>query len=155
MSDEPQSITIKSNSRSKLTRRDILALAWKGLLGVSGVLGLGGVWRFFSYQPYPSHPTVFDLGPVEEIPPDAVINIPQAQAAILPAKDGFRALSLICPHLGCIVEVDDDGFVCPCHGSHFRYDGLVTKGPAEQALQPLNLEVDDNGHLILYTSDPI
>ncbi len=42
----------------------------------------------------------------------------------------------VCTHLGCVPHAVEDGFFCPCHGSHYDKSGRITKGPA-----PLNLEV--------------
>lgn len=48
----------------------------------------------------------------------------------------FRALSLKCTHLGCTVRWDNEEQLlrCPCHGSRFKDDGKVVKGPAKHAL---------------------
>jgi ubiquinol-cytochrome c reductase iron-sulfur subunit len=42
----------------------------------------------------------------------------------------------ICTHLGCVPINADDGWFCPCHGSHYDTSGRIRKGPA-----PKNLEV--------------
>ena len=132
-----------------LSRRDFLNLAWKGLLGLSGLLGLAGLCRFFSYQPYPAPARLFDLGPVPDIPVGTRIEVPAAQAILVSTEQGLQAFSLICPHLGCEVEANSEGFLCPCHGSRFNADGSLKKGPASQPLRPLRLEVSEEGHLIL------
>lgn len=46
----------------------------------------------------------------------------------------FSALSPICTHRGCTVDVNGPRLVCPCHGSTYDREGKVLKGPAEQAL---------------------
>jgi len=46
----------------------------------------------------------------------------------------FVALSLICKHKGCTVELEGNKFVCPCHGSEYAIDGKVTEGPAKKNL---------------------
>jgi nitrite reductase/ring-hydroxylating ferredoxin subunit len=132
-----------------LSRRNFLNLAWKGLLGLSGLLGLAGLCRYFSYQPYPAPAKLFDLGPVPDIPVGTRIEVPAAQAILVSTEEGLKAFSLICPHLGCEVETDAEGFVCPCHGSRFNEDGSLKKGPASEPLRPLRLEVSKEGHLIL------
>jgi cytochrome b6-f complex iron-sulfur subunit len=61
--------------------------------------------------------------------------VPSGRAvAIFRDDQGVYAISLICTHLGCIVKKSTGGFECPCHGSLFGGDGVVTKGPAPQAL---------------------
>ena len=69
-----------------------------------------------------------------------------------------RALSQVCPHLGCRPNpcIEDFWFHCPCHQS--RYDRLGIKpagswfGPAERGMDRFALEVDDAGVLTIDTS---
>lgn len=54
---------------------------------------------------------------------------------VLAMDDGtFSALSPICTHRGCTVDVQGDRLVCPCHGSTYDRGGRVLRGPAERAL---------------------
>ena len=53
----------------KLPRRDFLKLATDLLFGLAGLLGLGGLARYFSYQPDPGAQTAFDLGDPSAYPP--------------------------------------------------------------------------------------
>ncbi|MGF1460941.1 MAG: Rieske 2Fe-2S domain-containing protein [Leptolyngbyaceae cyanobacterium] len=45
-------------------------------------------------------------------------------------------ISAKCPHLGCTVDwnPNEQEFICPCHGSRFDSLGMVTNGPANEAL---------------------
>ncbi len=69
-----------------------------------------------------------------------------------------RALSQVCPHLGCRPNpcVEDFWFRCPCHQS--RYDRLGTKpqgvrfGPADRSMDRFAIEVDAAGVLTIDTS---
>lgn len=54
-----------------------------------------------------------------------------------------RALSSTCPHLGCAVQRDGDGFTCPCHTSAFGADGKRKDGPAPRDLDELRVRIDD------------
>jgi Rieske Fe-S protein len=47
---------------------------------------------------------------------------------------GFAALSSICTHRGCTVDLGGSGLSCPCHGSQYDREGRVTRGPASRAL---------------------
>jgi quinol---cytochrome c reductase iron-sulfur subunit, bacillus type len=38
-------------------------------------------------------------------------------------KGELRVFTTICPHLGCSINVGENGFACPCHGATFRRDG--------------------------------
>jgi menaquinol-cytochrome c reductase iron-sulfur subunit len=53
---------------------------------------------------------------------------------------GVRALSAICPHLGCAVDIGDDGktFHCPCHDSSFTLDGERAAGKPNQSLRGMD-----------------
>lgn len=140
----------KSNWSS---RRDFLTLAWKSLLGLSGMLGLAGLWRFLSYQPDPAPPTTFDLGLADQFPPNSKTLILPARAMLLHTAHGFAAFSLECPHLGCLVAEDEGGFGCPCHGSHFDRTGALERGPAGRPLRALTVEIRKDGRLVLITAE--
>jgi Rieske Fe-S protein len=61
------------------------------------------------------------------------------------ASRQFRALSLICPHKGTIVDVQSSGFVCPNHGARFALDGAWQGGQATADLAPLNVSLNPDG----------
>jgi glycine/D-amino acid oxidase-like deaminating enzyme/nitrite reductase/ring-hydroxylating ferredoxin subunit len=56
--------------------------------------------------------------------------------------NSLRAFSAVCPHLGCIVQWNNDekSFDCPCHGSRFSCDGVVTNGPAKTDLSKIHIK---------------
>lgn len=140
----------KTPTPSSLSRRDILSMATQITLWLSSTLGLIGLWRFLGYQPPSPVPHEFDLGPQDNYPPGSITPIPQANAVIIHSDQGYRALSLVCPHLGCLVEARDDGYTCPCHGSRFTENGAVLRGPSNSDLHSLRLEVNPENHLILF-----
>jgi nitrite reductase/ring-hydroxylating ferredoxin subunit len=54
---------------------------------------------------------------------------------VLAQPDGsFTAVSPICTHKGCTVDVQGERLVCPCHGSTYDRQGRVLRGPAELSL---------------------
>ena len=134
-----------------LSRRDFIKLSTNALFGLSGLLGLGGLVRYFSYLPDPGPPTEFDLGDVASYPVGSRslrLDIP----AVIHNREGeIVAYSLICTHLGCTIENDGDEFTCPCHGSRFDKNGVVLKGPAQRSLQKLRVDVLEDNTLRLYT----
>jgi len=137
--------------QADLSRGDFLGLVWKSILAACGLLGLGAMFRYFNFQDEPTQKTEFDLGMAENYAPGTRLLIPEAQAFLIRTSGGFKALSIVCPHLGCLVKPTLDGFVCPCHTSSFDLQGALKVGPATSALRILRLEQTPDGHLILYT----
>jgi Rieske Fe-S protein len=74
-----------------------------------------------------------------------LLHIP---AVLIYNNDGFMALSLVCMHLGCTIEHKDGEYECPCHGSKYDGEGLVTRRPSSAPLKRLRVEVNEN--IILY-----
>lgn len=54
----------------------------------------------------------------------------------------FTASLMKCTHLKCTVAVKDAGFVCPCHGARFTFDGEVIDGPAQVNLVTYPVRVE-------------
>jgi len=143
--------TPSSAEKPGLNRRDFINLLSKALLATSGLLGLGGLLRFFAAPAEDPPPTQFDLGPAENYPLGSVTFINQSEAVLSHTPQGFLALSTVCPHLGCLVNPDQDGYICPCHGSRYDKDGEVLRGPSKQGLRQLRLQESPSGDLTLYT----
>jgi cytochrome b6-f complex iron-sulfur subunit len=61
---------------------------------------------------------------------------------------GFAALSSICTHRGCTVDLGGPGLACPCHGSQYDREGQVTRGPANRALTRYPVSVTGDELLI-------
>lgn len=63
-----------------------------------------------------------------------------------PSPGEFVALSVVCTHLGCIVQWQENEnlFLCPCHAGRFAADGTVISGPPPEPLEsfPVTLEGD-------------
>jgi Rieske Fe-S protein len=68
---------------------------------------------------------------------------------VLRDGDGFAALSPVCTHLGCVVEVEGEALVCPCHGSTYGRTGAVVQGPAERALRRFPVAVRADGTITI------
>ncbi len=132
-----------------ISREDFLKISTRSLLWLSGLLGLGGVARFLSYQPAPPPPKRFDVGPEIQYPLGTRTVLPDIPALLIRERDGFIAISMVCTHLGCTVEYQSKAFVCQCHGSRYDGDGNVTKGPALAALTRLKVEQSPDGHVII------
>ena len=64
----------------------------------------------------------------------------------------FAAVSPICTHLGCTVEIEQARLVCPCHGSMYDREGKVLRGPAEEALASYRAAVTSDDVLVIELS---
>lgn len=61
-----------------------------------------------------------------------------------------QAVSDICTHAGCSVRYDHVNKVlsCPCHGSKFALNGMVTQGPAFRPLAKYQTQLDSVRNLL-------
>jgi cytochrome b6-f complex iron-sulfur subunit len=133
-----------------LSRHGFIGLVAKTCLAGSALMGLGMILKYLGYQDEGSPPSEYDLGLASDYPLGSRITVQPAQAIIIHDNQGYIAISLVCPHLGCRVDVTGDGFACPCHGSRFMPDGSLLNGPASKSLTVLQVETNPEGHLILY-----
>jgi nitrite reductase/ring-hydroxylating ferredoxin subunit len=145
-------------SPTKTTRRGLLKgvalTTWAALVGAAA-LALGAVLRLVGADSGEATPSSLDLGPAADLKPGQVLV---KQGVALQRDDkGFFALSLVCPHLGCQPEWEQDQlrFLCPCHGSAFGRDGGLLRGPAERGLSQVHLEKGPAGRLIAYPDRPV
>ena len=165
-------------SRRELLRKSLLAGV--AVLGVElGAMLIGGMWPSASRASTRVRVGTLDelIGANPGLPIDEgfpayvpaarafVVLLDPARQAFLPGFDetgdgtplNVRALSQICPHLGCRPNpcVDDFWLHCPCHQS--RYDRRGTKiageryGPAPRSMDRFPVEVDDRGVLTIDT----
>ena len=135
----------------RISRGNFIKIATRLLLSLAGFLGLGGLIRYFSLSPDRGSQTLFELGPPQDFPPGSRITRSDIPAVIVNNSGEINALSLSCTHLGCTLDEDGNGFSCPCHGSRFDQDGKVMAGPADRDLPWLQVELNEEGILILST----
>ena len=79
-------------------------------------------------------------------------TVSQPVVYIVKADGEIKALSAICPHLGCSVPWDPgrNQFVCPCHGGTFSADGTHLSGPPRRSLDSLQTKVSGGKLLVKY-----
>jgi hypothetical protein len=64
---------------------------------------------------------------------------------------GILAMDATCPHNGCIVAVESEGLLCPCHNALFDpKNGDVLRGPASYPLDRVPVR-EENG--LIYLTD--
>lgn len=138
-----------------ITRRDFLKIGWKSLLGIALSLGVAAIGKYLSYQGELPPINDFDLGDPGNYLPGTRTLIPDANAILINDDGEFKAISLICPHLGCVLEAGrnsgENGFACPCHGSRFDANGNLSHGPAAHPMTALTVEINSDQHLFVKT----
>lgn len=120
-------------------RRDFLGLAamWSAMATLA--FGLLGALRLPRAAVVPSASRKFRITLPQGLAAGEPYIPPGRPIAVFRDADGVYAVSTVCTHLGCIVKAESGGFDCPCHGSRFRFDGHVEKGPAPKALPWLSV----------------
>jgi cytochrome b6-f complex iron-sulfur subunit len=115
-------------------RRDFLGLAATGLACGTCAFALFGASRLPKAAVLPSAPKKFKVTLPEGLLPGQPYFPPGRAVAVF--RDGAHvwAISTLCTHLGCVVKPGPAGFDCPCHGSTFKADGSVVRGPAPKGL---------------------
>ncbi|HSD85805.1 MAG TPA: Rieske 2Fe-2S domain-containing protein, partial [Anaerolineae bacterium] len=131
----------------EVSRRRILRVS----LGLAGVLGVGALAKFLGYRPAPLNPTRFTLKAPQEYQAGSATTLPEAKAWLFRDDRGLYAISVVCTHLGCVVNHTSDHFECPCHGSQYNAAGYVIKGPAKLPLNYLELTLSPEGIVVLDT----
>lgn len=99
-------------------------------------------------------PTSFTVGAPEAMDIGQVFANEAYHAYVIRLGDGFRALSSVCTHLGCITRYrpGERIIACPCHGSRFSLDGEVLAGPAPRPLPSFHLEISPRGEIEVDTA---
>ncbi|MCH9021155.1 MAG: Rieske 2Fe-2S domain-containing protein [Planctomycetes bacterium] len=131
------------------TRRDFLGLAGLWSAAIAVFWSLIGMLRLPKPRVSPETSSVVRVGTMVDYPPGSSRVLPEHKIRIISTEKGLAAISLICTHLGCIVNVNEKGFSCPCHGSKFDPDGNVTGGPAPRGLRWLLVSQAADGSLVV------
>jgi Rieske Fe-S protein len=87
--------------------------------------------------------------------PEGPTFLPNLRVFLFREGNTFRAVSAVCTHLGCTVNLAGKGFHCPCHGSVFNNSGSVLSGPAPAPLAWFQLTLSRDGHLVIDTSQTV
>ena len=80
-----------------------------------------------------------------------LVGVEANGAAVLLVRRAGRIHAMLdrCSHRGCALHGgvlnDDDTVTCPCHGSTFRLDGSIVKGPATAAQPSLAVRTTPDG----------
>jgi Rieske Fe-S protein len=121
---------------SHLDRREFIAVC---ALGGAALVLAGCVSLVTHPVPVTGNTIRLSLASFPELQkPDGAIKIlPDGRTEpilVLAGAPEFSAVSPICTHRACTVDVHGPRLVCPCHGSTYDRRGTVLKGPAERSL---------------------
>lgn len=143
-----------SAPEAPLSRRDFLALAWRGALWATLGAALIALGRFLGFAQAKPQVT-FTLDRPEAYPTGALIPVAGGRAFIGRDARGLYAISATCTHLGCLVQHSSEGFACPCHASRFDASGTVVQGPAQRPLVRVALTLDGEGRVVLHLTQAV
>ncbi len=144
-------------------RRGFLQGALAYFVGAGGAAAFAAVLAYL----YPPGLRRRSTGPVLVPGADALtpgdtlpVQVDGEPALLMKIGEEYRALSLTCTHLGCVVrwrpdkmdaketggQKGDSGnpagrFVCPCHGGVYDAEGKVVSGPPPAPLARLDVQV--------------
>jgi cytochrome b6-f complex iron-sulfur subunit len=142
------------------SKRDFFTLAgWAvflvtGLIYTLKILGPKSIGGFFFpkvlFEPSP----VFPVGFPADFVAGTVTTLKSRRIFVVREGNSFKAISVICQHLGCAVHwtKEKNIYECPCHGSKYYKNGVNFAGPAPRPLYHFEITLSEDGKLIVDTS---
>jgi cytochrome b6-f complex iron-sulfur subunit len=93
------------------------------------------------------------VGTVGDLEKQGHLNASVGGVSVMVVRDPANSAKLIavnskCTHAGCAVEWKNKAFACPCHGSQFKTNGTVAKGPAKKPLATFNVKLEGKSVLV-------
>jgi nitrite reductase/ring-hydroxylating ferredoxin subunit/uncharacterized membrane protein len=150
-------------ARRRGDRSRAVGLSMFGYAVASGSAWLGGHLSFVNGVGV--NQTAFDDAPKEWTPVLDEADLVEGKLVgaraetlsvlLLRKGDHLYALDDRCSHRGCSLHegtLNDDSVTCPCHGSTFRFDGTIVKGPATAPQPAFDVRADGSKIEIRATS---
>lgn len=135
-------MTKLTDDRLLYTRRQVLHLGRKALL-VIGVCSIYPVSRFLTGKEKGLAEARIDI---KEMPlNNDWQRLGQTRFWLRQGDNGVEAMWASCTHLGCEVNFDlqQDQWLCPCHGSRYNREGQPIQGPAVTSLARASVKEKD------------
>jgi cytochrome b6-f complex iron-sulfur subunit len=117
-----------------------------------GMASVGAAWAgtFVQGRLFPAQGKSQDGGPVNfplsELPVGGTKTITYAGVPVIVLRTAvsIKAFSLVCTHLGCLVQWQPGSmeFYCPCHDGRFDQFGEVIAGPPPVPLEEMPVSLD-------------
>jgi nitrite reductase/ring-hydroxylating ferredoxin subunit/uncharacterized membrane protein len=148
-------LSLLARRRGDRRRGVALSLAGFGVAGFAAFLGgdlsfargVGVNQTVFEEVPKDWTPVAEESG----LEDGRLVGVQAGGAGVLLVRRAARVHALLdrCSHRGCALHRgvlnDDDTVTCPCHGSTFRLDGSVVKGPATSPQPALAVRTTADG----------
>lgn len=134
--------------KSEISRRDFVDLVIKGgiFTTIAGMLfpALAYVWPVMRRGPSVD---MEEVAGIDEIPVWGAKKVIVGGSALMVIRtpNGYKALSAICTHLGCLVDWNNQRrqIVCPCHAGVFDVEGRNISGPPPRPLASYEVKIMD------------
>ena len=123
---------------SKIKRRSLLKLLW--------IVPFVPIYKYLTPKVKKDN---YITVPLSSLPYKGAYLIKDKHTGIIKDDNGIKVFSISCTHLGCVLNVENDKFICPCHGSIFDLSGNVLKGPALKPLKQLEYKIEKE-NIIVY-----
>ena len=123
---------------SKIKRRSLLKLLW--------IVPFVPIYKYLTPKVKKDN---YITVPLSSLPYKGAYLIKDKHTGIIKDDNGIKVFSISCTHLGCVLNVENDKFICPCHGSMFDLSGNVLKGPALKPLKQLEYKIEKE-NIIVY-----
>ena len=145
----------EKKKRFNLTRGQFLGIAWVGAVALVVGEAIFALAKFIQPVSTGGFGGEVFAGNVDDFEVGSVTYILAGRFYLVRNPDGLLAIWQKCTHLGCAVpwESDKNQFHCPCHGSEFTPEGVVTGGPAPRPMDIFPIEIRE-GEIWVDTSKP-
>jgi|SRR6266545_3388170 len=141
------------------TRRGILVRVaiWLGLLTSYGTAAAFAARFLYPRRQLPRRRSIY-VGPLDSIIEGEATEVEDPRGAsvqVVREANQVRALSTVCPHLGCRVrwEPERQRFICPCHQGVFDREGRVLSGPPPRPLDRYQVDIADGQVYLVVEED--
>ena len=137
-----------TENRSKFTRRSFMNWGFAVFIGIASLFTfLLTVLRMPFPSLLPGKSNRFKIGIKNDFPSGTIKYFENDQVYVFADKEGIYAISSVCTHLGCVVNKEKNGFVCPCHGSRYNLEGRIEQGAAPRDLPWYEISMSPGGQL--------
>jgi cytochrome b6-f complex iron-sulfur subunit len=142
-----------SQNHTNEGRRTFLQRLLLILSAFGAVMASWGVGRFLFFNESAKKKREVTSDLLKRLEPNVPVHVPEGGAWLVKVggTDTVLALDDRCTHLGCRQKWNPEklAFECPCHGSEFDLQGMVTRGPATRALPRLTIGPNQDDKVLL------